>query len=113
MKLYLVTQRHHVAHQLLVGFTVVTQVMRNDSNFRFARGFGHRSQLGKNGFRRYVDAVVDNLTAPCPVQAVEGIGHVLARGDKRTAEREHVAEQLTLSGHQLMRAIHLHRRVVA
>ncbi|AEW74408.1 hypothetical protein EcWSU1_02980 [Enterobacter ludwigii] len=109
----LVTQRHHVAHQLLIGFAVVTQVMRNDSDFWFTRGFCNRGKFGQNRFRRHVDTVIDDLTAPCPIQTVKGIGNVLAWGDKRTAEREHVAEQLALSGHQLMGTIHFHRRVVA
>ena len=38
---------------------------------------------------------------------------MLAWGDEGAAEREHIAEQLTLTLNQLMRAIDFHRRVVA
>ena len=112
VKLDFFAQRHNVAHQLLVGLAVVAQVVRNNGNLRFARRFGDRRQFRQYLFRRHVDPVIDDLAAPCPVQAVEGIRHVLAWGNKGAAEREHVAEQLTLALNQLMRTIHLHRRVI-
>ena len=72
VQLNLCRQRHHVAHQLLVGFPVVTQVMRDDRDFRLCPRSRHRaSGRPEIAFRRHVDAVVDDLAAPCPVQAVE------------------------------------------
>ncbi|MNO00820.1 hypothetical protein D3C81_2207880 [compost metagenome] len=34
MQLYFVAQRHHLSHQLLVGFAVIAQVVSHDGDFR-------------------------------------------------------------------------------
>ena len=77
MDLDLITQRDNIAHQLLVGFPVIAQVVSHHGNFRPRGEAFYRRQLGKNRFGGDVDTVIDNLAAPCAVEAVKGLGNML------------------------------------
>ena len=92
MQFDFVTQRHHLAYQLLVSFAVVTQVMRHHRDFRLALGFAYRRQVRQNRFGCHINAIIDNPATPWTVQTIESISHMLAGGNKLTAQCQHLAE---------------------
>ncbi len=109
---HFIAKRHQIAHQALIGFAVVTQIVRHHRDFRRAGTRRHQRQFGENGFCRHIDAVIDNFAAPCPVEAVKGVGHVLAWRNKVAAERQHVAKTLAFVIDQAVGAVDFHRRIV-
>ena len=87
MQLNFFSERHHLLHQALIGFTVIAQVMSHHRDFRSAVWFMSGGQFGKNGFGCHINTVVNNAAAPHAIQTVERVGHMLAGRDKLAAKR--------------------------